>query len=343
MTRDSGISPAHAAIPDIPATGKESFENASPVLDVENLGINIRENRAVDGVSLSIRAGEALALVGESGCGKSLSSLAVMGLLPDAAKIAEGSVRLGGREIAGLSPDEYNRLRGKAMSMIFQEPQSSLNPLMRVGEQVMEGLLVHGMSDDAARKRSLEMFEMVGIPAPETRFGQFPFELSGGMCQRIMIAMALVSEPMLLIADEPTTALDVTIQAQILDLMRRLMGRADTALLLITHDLGVVAELADRVAVMYAGRIVEKAPVMDLFASPRHPYTRLLLSSIPGPATPPKTALSTIKGTVPDIRHWPKACRFAPRCPDCEPRCNEVAPPLTRSAPGHFTACWKAA
>jgi peptide/nickel transport system ATP-binding protein len=338
MTRDhtDNANPARGASP---AAG-----DGRPVLDVENLGISIRENRAVDGVSLSIRAGEALALVGESGCGKSLSSLAVMGLLPDAAKIAAGSIRLNGREISGLSAEAYNALRGRTMSMIFQEPLTSLNPLMRVGGQVMEGLLVHGAKEAEARRRSLEMFEMVGIPAPETRFGQFPFELSGGMCQRVMIAMALVSEPALLIADEPTTALDVTIQAQILDLMRRLMSKVNTALLLITHDLGVVAELADRVAVMYAGRIVEKAPAEDLFASPRHPYTRLLLSSIPGPGTPPKTHLATIEGTVPDIRHWPKACRFAPRCPECGGRCAEQAPPLVElpAGSGRFAACWQA-
>ena len=320
----------------------EEAPSSATVLQVDNLGINIRDHRAVDGVSLSIRAGEALALVGESGCGKSLSSLAVMGLLPDAAKIAEGSVSLDGTVISNCSQDEYNQLRGRKMSMIFQEPLTSLNPLMRVGEQVMEGLVVHGLSASRAKERALEMFEMVGIPAPETRFNQFPFELSGGMCQRVMIAMALVSEPMLLIADEPTTALDVTIQAQILDLMRRLMGRVNTGLLLITHDLGVVAELADRVAVMYAGRIVEKAGVMELFNSPQHPYTRLLLSSIPGPGNPPKTLLSTIEGTVPDIRHWPKACRFAPRCPESGPECLDVPPLLAETGQGHFVACWKA-
>ncbi len=312
-----------------------------PVLDIRNLGITVYNNSAVDNVSLHIMPGEALALVGESGCGKSLSSLAVMGLLPDAARIAHGSITLQGTAIQEYSQEVYNTLRGKELSMIFQEPLTSLNPLMRVGEQVMEPLLVHGYTEDEARQHALAIFELVGIPAPETRMQQFPFELSGGMCQRVMIAMALICQPKLLIADEPTTALDVTIQAQILELMRNLMQQSNTALLLITHDLGVVAEMADRVAVMYAGRIVEQAGVMDIFAQPQHPYTQLLLASIPGAHATPKTPLATIEGTVPDLRHWPCACRFAPRCPYAESICTQKAPSMQEYAANHFVACWK--
>ena len=320
-----------------------------PVLEVRDLSIRIRDVRAVEGVNLCIRPGEALALVGESGCGKSLSSLAVMGLLPDAAGLEPGTrILLRGQDIAGLDETARNLLRGRDMGMIFQEPLTSLNPLMPVGPQVMESLLVHGVPEAEAGERALAMLDKVGIPDPSTRFRQFPFELSGGMCQRVMIALALVGNPALLIADEPTTALDVTIQAQILDLMRGLMRDADTALLLITHDMGVVAELADRVAVMYAGRIVELADVFDLFARQHHPYTKLLLASLPRLNAPAKTLLNTISGSVPDIRDWKEGCRFHPRCPLATERCRKEAPPLTQqNAEGQngsrrLAACWHA-
>ncbi len=316
-----------------------------PVLELRNLGVRLRDIPAVDGINLTLHAGEALALVGESGCGKSLSSLAVMGLLPLVAKLAPGSsIVLQGRELAGLDEDGYNKLRGRDMSMIFQEPFTSLNPLMTVGAQIMEGLAVHGVSEAEARKRTLDMLDKVGIPDPGVRFDQYPFELSGGLCQRVMIALALAGNPALLIADEPTTALDVTIQAQILDLMRELMHERNTALLLITHDMGVVAETADRVAVMYAGRIVELAEAAELFRNPLHPYTRLLLESIPGLTTPPKTELRTIAGTVPDIRDWAGGCRFHPRCPLASDACRAAAPPLAEqvSASSHMAACWHA-
>ncbi len=316
---------------------------AVPVLALRNLGVRLRDIPAVDGINLTLHAGEALALVGESGCGKSLTSLAVMGLLPLAARLAPGSsILLQGRELVGLEEDGYNELRGRAMSMIFQEPFTSLNPLMTVGAQIMEGLTVRGVPAAEARKRALAMLEKVGIPDPGARFKQYPFELSGGLCQRVMIALALAGNPALLIADEPTTALDVTIQAQILDLMRGLMRERNTALLLITHDMGVVAETADRVAVMYAGRIVELADVDELFSNPQHPYTRLLLESIPGGSTPPKTELRAIAGTVPDIRDWAGGCRFHPRCPLASEACRATAPLLldrAAASPAHMVAC----
>ncbi len=321
-------------------------EQRKPVLELHGLGVRLKDIPAVDGIDLTLYAGEALALVGESGCGKSLSSLAVMGLLPHVASLAEGSsIVLEGRQLAGLDEVAYNQLRGKSMSMIFQEPFTSLNPLMPVGAQIMESLTVHGVSEEEARSRALSMMEKVGIPEAGVRFGQYPFELSGGLCQRVMIALALVGNPALLIADEPTTALDVTIQAQILDLMRELMRERSTALLLITHDMGVVAETADRVAVMYAGRIVELAEAKDLFCSPGHPYTKLLLESIPGISTPAKTTLRTIAGTVPDIRDWATGCRFHPRCPLASDACRQSAPPLSPRPSGdgaHLVACWHA-
>ncbi len=321
-----------------------SSETRTPVLEVRGLGVRLRDIAAVDGIDLTLYAGEALALVGESGCGKSLSSLAVMGLLPHVASLAQGSsIILQGQQLAGLDEDSYNHLRGNRMSMIFQEPFTSLNPLMPVGAQITEVLTVHGVPEAEARARALDMLSKVGIPDPAVRFNQFPFELSGGICQRVMIALALVGNPTLLIADEPTTALDVTIQAQILDLMRDLMRERDTALLLITHDMGVVAETADRVAVMYAGRIVELADARTLFTAPRHPYTRLLLESIPGISTPPKTVLRTIAGTVPDIRDWAEGCRFHPRCPFASDDCRKAAPPLEElplDGRSHKVACW---
>ena len=321
------------------------MSDAPVVLELRDLDVIIGQTKAVDGVSFSIRSGEALALVGESGCGKSLTSLGIMGLLPPVARLgASSQVLLKGTNIAGYDETAYNRLRGRELGMIFQEPLTSLNPLMPVGRQAMEALTVHGVGEAEAEERVMAMLRRVGIPDPATRFRQFPFELSGGMCQRIMIALAMVSNPGLLIADEPTTALDVTIQAQILDLMRDLMREADTALLIITHDLGVVTELADEVAVMYGGALVERAPAAALFERQFHPYTRLLLSSIPRLDLPPKMALNTISGTVPDIHTRVDGCRFHPRCPLADERCREQRPELVAApVPGRFAACWNMA
>jgi peptide/nickel transport system ATP-binding protein len=311
-----------------------------PVLTVEDLHVAIGDKPVVDGVGFSVAAGEIMTLVGESGCGKSLSAFAVMGLLPRVAKLTAGSVRLNGREIANLDAHALKSLRGSEMAMIFQEPVASLNPLMPIGRQIAESLIVHRkLSRGQAQKQAIAMLEEVGIPEPAMRFRQSPFELSGGMCQRAMIAMALVTKPRLLIADEPTTALDVTIQAQILELMKRLRAETGTAILLITHDMGVVADIADRVAVMYAGRIVEEASVDAIFEEQKHPYTRMLLSTIPRLDGEVKTLLPTIRGTVPDIGAWPQGCRFSTRCPLADDVCAKT-PPLAPSGPDRRAACW---
>lgn len=313
----------------------------SPILSVRDLAVSIRGNTVVDGVSMEIDAGEIVSLVGESGCGKSMTAFAIMGLLPKVARIDGGSVRLGATDLAQIREEERRRMRGSELAMIFQEPVASLNPLMPIGRQIEETLVVHrGTSAADAKMAAIAMLEEVGIPEPHLRYKQHPFELSGGMCQRAMIAMALICRPRLLIADEPTTALDVTIQAQILDLMKRLRDETGTAILLITHDMGVVADMADRVAVMYSGRIVEEAPVDALFLRQRHPYTKLLLSTIPRLDGAPKAILPVIEGTVPDIGNWPDGCRFSPRCPLSTDHCSREDPLLTpRPDVGH-AACW---
>ncbi len=312
-----------------------------PVLEVRDLAVDVHGVRAVDGVSFTLAAGRTLAIVGESGCGKSLTALAIMRLLGPGLKLAQGSIQLEGRDVAELDDAALQRLRGDAIAMIFQDPVLSLNPLQRIGVQVAEALAIHRDSTArAVRAEAIAMLGRVGIPAPETRFDQFPFELSGGMCQRVMIAMALICGPRVLIADEPTTALDVTIQAQILSLMKRLRSETGTAILLITHDMGVVADLADDVGVMYAGRIVEQGAVDAIFADPRHPYTRLLLRSIPKLEGKRKTRLPSIDGTVPDLRDWPGGCRFRARCPLASARCVEAAPELDREVGAHRAACW---
>jgi peptide/nickel transport system ATP-binding protein len=314
----------------------------APVLQVDDLAVEVRGRRAVDGVSFAVAAGRSLAIVGESGCGKSLTALAIMRLLGPGLAIARGSIRLEGRDLVTLDDAALRRLRGDAIAMIFQDPVLSLNPLKRVGVQVAEALAIHrGVDARAARAAAIAMLARVGIPSPEARYGQFAFELSGGMCQRIMIAMALICGPRVLIADEPTTALDVTIQAQILGLMKQLRRETGTAIVLITHDMGVVADLADDVAVMYAGRIVEHGPVERVFADPRHPYTRLLLRSIPRLEGARRTRLPSIDGVVPDLRNWPQGCRFRTRCPLADARCAE-APPLELVRPGQRAACWHA-
>ncbi|ETX29898.1 ABC transporter ATP-binding protein [Roseivivax isoporae] len=314
----------------------------SPLLAIEDLTVEIRGAPVVDGVSLSIAAGETLALVGESGCGKSMTAMAILGLAPEAAAPRAARATLDGHAIDPARPDRMDGLRGRVVSTIFQEPVLSLDPTMRIGAQVMEALRLHDpMPRAAAAERVAAMLADVGIPDPRLRMRQYPHELSGGMCQRVMIAMALITRPRLLIADEPTTALDVTTQAQILDLIARLRDETGTAVLLITHDMGVVAEVADRVAVMYAGRIVEQAPAATLFARQRHPYTALLLRTIPRLDGPRKTALPAIPGAVPAPADWPQGCRFAPRCPLAIDTCRAESPPFAEVAPGHAAACWR--
>jgi oligopeptide/dipeptide ABC transporter ATP-binding protein len=299
--------------------------------------------RAVDGISFSLQAGRTLGIVGESGCGKSVTSLSIMGLVPmPPGRIAGGEILFEGVDLLKLDAEALRDLRGARMAMIFQEPMTSLNPAYTVGEQIVEGILRHQAIDRAAaRAKAIEMLRLVRIPAPEQRFDEYPHKLSGGMRQRAMIAMALACGPRLLIADEPTTALDVTIQAQILDLLRRLREETGTAIILITHDLGVIAELADDVVVMYAGQIVERAPVRRLFEAAQHPYTIGLLGAIPE-LDRRRARLATIEGTVPDLGAELPGCRFAPRCPFAEPRCSADAPSLREVEPGHEAACWRA-
>ncbi len=298
------------------------------------------EFRAVDGVSFTLETGRTLGIVGESGCGKSVTALSIMGLVPQPpGRIAGGAIRLEGVDLLELSGAQMRELRGNRISMIFQEPMSSLNPAFTVGEQIAEGILCHRrVSSDAAKAHALEMLRRVRIPSPEQRFHDYPHRLSGGMRQRAMIAMALACEPRLLIADEPTTALDVTIQAQILDLMRTLREETGAAIILITHDLGVVAELAHDVAVMYAGRIVERAAAERLFAEPQHPYTIGLLGSIPKLHLE-RERLAVIEGQVPIARVT--GCQFHPRCPFAENRCRREEPRLVDLGGGQEAACWK--
>lgn len=313
-----------------------------PVLIVDELVVNIAGQPVVDGVSFQVNESEILSVVGESGCGKSLTAFSVMGLLPKVANIASGRILFGGEDLVSTPEKTKRDLRGNDLAMIFQEPVASLNPLMKIGRQIEESLVVHrDLSGKKARQAAIAMLEEVEIPEPEIRFGQYPFELSGGMCQRAMIAMALICRPRLLIADEPTTALDVTIQAQILDLMKKLRDETGTAILLITHDMGVVADMADRVAVMYAGRVIEQAPVDAIFSRQEHPYTKLLLSTIPRLEGEPKTRLPTIEGIVPDIGSWPDGCRFAPRCPISEDQCRAHVPPLSARMDVGAAACWR--
>jgi oligopeptide/dipeptide ABC transporter ATP-binding protein len=303
--------------------------------------------RAVDGVSLALDAGQTLGLVGESGCGKSVTAASVLRLVPSPpGRLLGGAIRFDGRDILTMSRDELQQLRGRDVAMIFQDPMTSLNPVFTVERQLWEVLALRfGLTRAAARTKSAEMLRTVGIAEPEARLDAYPHELSGGMKQRVMIAMALLGEPRLLIADEPSTALDVTVQAQILHLMRGLQQRLGTALLFITHDLGVVAELCDQVAVMYAGRIVERRPVLDLFEAPRHPYTRGLLASVPRRGTAPKAELPTIEGTVPSLLPPPPGCRFAERCRHragldaaARRRCDTQDPALGPDGSG-FVAC----
>jgi oligopeptide/dipeptide ABC transporter ATP-binding protein len=299
--------------------------------------------KAVDGVDLDIRSGEVLGLVGESGSGKSVTALSILRLIPDPpGRIVGGQILFRGRDLLTLPWDEMRKIRGRDISMIFQEPMTSLNPVFRVGRQVMEVIVEHepGTTTEQARARSIELLAKVGIPDPATRMNQYPHELSGGMRQRVMIAIALALNPALLIADEPTTALDVTIQAQILDLMLALKERHEAgAILLITHNLAVVAETCDRVAVMYGGKIQEVAPVRDLFHNPLHPYTRGLLGSLPRVDGERAERLTTIPGSVPDIHSLPIGCKFTTRCPERFEPCPGIEPPLIEAAPDHWVRC----
>jgi peptide/nickel transport system ATP-binding protein len=297
---------------------------------------------AVDGIDLALGRGRTLGLVGESGCGKSVTSLAIMGLLPPENSKVSGKVVFEGRDLLNLDAHLLRDLRGARLAMIFQEPMTSLNPSYTIGDQIIEAIQRHQDLDKAAaRARAIEVLTLVRIPSPEKRIDDYPHKLSGGMRQRAMIAMALACGPQLLIADEPTTALDVTIQAQILDLMRGLRRDTGTAIILITHDLGVVAEMADDVAVMYAGQIVERAAVRDLFARPEHPYTVGLLGSIPR-LDEKRERLPSIEGRVPDMTRPPPGCRFAARCPFVEPECVAAPPALVEVAPGHLSRCRRA-
>jgi peptide/nickel transport system ATP-binding protein len=323
--------------------------NAKPLLRVEDLKTHFHTRdgvvRAVDGVSFDVLPGETLAIVGESGCGKSVTSMSILRLLPmPPARIAGGRIEFDGRNLLELTEPAMRKVRGNAISMIFQEPMTSLNPVLTIGRQIAEALVLHrGMTEKAAMTRAAEMLRKVHIPEAERRLKQYPHELSGGMRQRVMIAMALACGPRLLIADEPTTALDVTIQAQILELMRELRDETGASIILITHDLGVVAEIAHRVVVMYAGRKVEEAPIAELFAAPRHPYTRGLLGSMPhlgDSVNETGKRLVEIPGMVPSLKEPDPGCLFAPRCPNASVRCVREAPPLEAHAPGHLAACW---
>jgi peptide/nickel transport system ATP-binding protein len=321
---------------------------ATPLLEIKGLytSFHTRDGvvRAVDGIDFHVDRGEIVGLVGESGCGKSVTSLSIMQLVGSPGRIDSGEILFDGQDLLKLRGNEMRRIRGERIGMIFQQPTSSLNPVWNVGRQVAEVLEIHrGMKRGPALARALELMKMVGIPDPERRLKNFPHEMSGGMAQRVMIAMALACEPELLIADEPTTALDVTIQAQILDLIRRLRDETGTAVILITHDLGVVAETCDRVAVMYAGEIVEHADVATLFTEPRHPYTRGLIGSIPILGRP-RLELAVIPGNVPNLVDLPEGCRFAPRCgsrfAEADPGMFESHPVLGPCAPGHEVRCW---
>jgi peptide/nickel transport system ATP-binding protein len=317
----------------------------APLLRVEKLRVRFEGQEhsfdALRGISFTIRSGSTFCLVGESGCGKSMCAKAVLGLLPPPGRIAAGSIRLSGRELCGLPEKELRRIRGTRVSMIFQEPMSSLNPVLNVGLQVAETLMQHrGLSYSPAMERAVELFRQVGIPSPEERSREYPHQLSGGMRQRVMTAIALACGPDLLLADEPTTALDATIQGQILSLMKELARERGMGLLLITHDLGVVAQTADDVGVMYAGGMVECAPADSLLAGPLHPYTAGLMRSAPDGESMRLTRLPAIAGAVPPLHLLPAGCAFAPRCAEALPRCAEEEPPPVEARPGHEVRCW---
>ncbi len=323
---------------------KEEEEGMAQLLEVTNLRTEFKTAagtiRAVDGVDLSVGKGETLGIVGESGCGKSITSLSIMQLLPKGlGKVAAGEVRFNGENMLDFSERKMRSIRGNEMAMIFQEPMTSLNPVFKIGKQIAESARYHhGVSKHKAKDMAVDMLTKVGIPRPEKVAASYPHELSGGMRQRVMIAMAMVCNPKLLIADEPTTALDVTIQAQILDLMRELQKSEGTSILMITHDLGVVAEMCDRVVIMYAGQVVEETDVKTLFKDPKHPYTQSLLASLPQ-LNSDQERLASIPGQVPNPLDMPQGCRFAPRCQYAKEICRAEAPELTEVEPGHKSRC----
>ncbi len=315
------------------------------LLEVTDLRVHLFTSRglvrAVDGVSFSLEAGRSLGIVGESGCGKTMMALSLMRLIPDPpARIVAGSIRFDGEDVAAMDPERLRALRGNQIAMIYQDPMTTLNPVFTVGEQIAEAVRLHRRDGrNAAWLRAVEMLKRVGIPDPDRVARAYPHQLSGGMRQRAVIGMALACDPKLLIADEPTTALDVTIQAQILELLRRLQGELGTGIILITHDLGVIADLVDDVVVMYAGKLVEHAPVRRLFAAPQHPYTRGLLRSVPSLETR-EHRLRTIEGTVPPAHAMPGGCRFNPRCALVRDVCRDQEPPLVSKGEGTLAACW---
>jgi peptide/nickel transport system ATP-binding protein len=320
---------------------------SSPVLEIEDLRVEFVGDggvvRAVDGVSLALAPGERVAVVGESGSGKTVTALAVMGLVDPPGRISGGDVRLDGRSLVTLDEDAYRALRGRELAMVFQDPMTALNPAIRVGAQVAEAITVHDASvgRSTANRRAVALLTQVGIAAAGRRARDYPHQLSGGMRQRVLLAMALANRPRVLIADEPTTALDVTTQAQILELLDRVRAEFDLTLVLVTHDLGVVAGHADRVVVMYAGRVVEEGTVDDVFTAPAHPYTRGLLASVPSIGTG-RGALVPIPGAPPNLAQVPEGCAFHPRCAYAEPRCRQSVPPLDELKPGHSSACIRA-
>jgi len=329
------------------ALASTAASTAAPLLSIASLRTVFRtangEVAAVDGIDVSVARGRTLGIVGESGCGKSVLSLSVMRLVPPPGRIAGGKILFDGRDLLALPPPEMRAIRGNRIAMIFQEPMTSLNPVFTAGDQIMEAMRAHDRTASAAalRARAIEALVRVRIPAPERRFDEYPHQMSGGMRQRVMIAMALACAPDLLIADEPTTALDVTVQAQILDLLRELQQQTGMAIILITHDLGIVAEMADEVAVMYAGRVVERGPGAALFDDPQHPYTLGLLGSIPK-IEEQRDRLLAIEGTVPPPFDLPQGCRFHPRCVFSEPACALAEPPLRELSPNHRVACIRA-
>jgi oligopeptide/dipeptide ABC transporter ATP-binding protein len=335
------------------AGGDPAVPSAPALLEIDNLRTHFFTSagvvRAVDGVSYGVRSGETLGVVCESGCGKSVTALSILRLIADPpGRIVDGTIRFAGTNLLDLSESEIEDIRGNDISMIFQEPMTSLNPLLTVGRQISEAIALHrGLSRRDALDQAVEMLRRVHIPEPERRAHAYPHQLSGGMRQRVMIAMAVSCDPKVLIADEPTTALDVTIQAQILDLMRELQDRLGTAIILITHDMGVVAENADRVVVMYAGRKVEEASARELFEFPGHPYTKGLLGSIPNlevaaHVNARRARLTEIKGMVPSLADLPQGCTFAPRCSFATEECRAAYPPLLEHRPGHWVSCWHA-
>ena len=329
-----------------PVVNKNPIGTGTPLLEVKNLKTQFFTQdgvvKAVDDVSFYVMPGETLGVVGESGSGKSMMGLSIMRLIPNPpGKIVNGEVTFNGRDILKMSEEQVRSIRGNDIAMIFQDPMTSLNPVLTINRQISEALQLHmGMNKEQAKRRSIELLQMVGIPNAEERVGQYPHQFSGGMRQRVMIAMALSCNPKLLIADEPTTALDVTIQAQILDLMRTLQNETGTGVIMITHSMGVVAGMADRVQVMYAGHIVETASTEEIFANPRHPYTVGLMKSIPRLDARNKEKLQPIRGLPPDLIDLPDMCPFVPRCNYAREKCEQKNPPLIQVAPGHHSACW---